>query len=145
MSDVTSIAFGEHPELGTCSEFAVVYFHRPSKPALHGTGLKLQLYFDTDRLCCTAQQFIVLLSFKYCANLQQQDGVEVLMQAENAEICRRLRSQLSKSYGMTRIIMRIKKVGNLRIPGEREHANQVVGGGLGGMRGEAGTVFLTIF
>ncbi|CAM9849725.1 unnamed protein product [Ectocarpus fasciculatus] len=40
----------------------------------------------------------------------RQDGVEVLMQAENAEICRRLRSQLSKSYGMTRIIMRIKKV-----------------------------------
>lgn len=66
------------------------------------------------------------------------------MQAENAEICRRLRSQLSKSYGMTRIIMRIKKVGNPRVPGEMEHAQQVVGGGLGGMRGEAGTVFLAV-
>lgn len=67
------------------------------------------------------------------------------MQQENAEICRRLRSQLSKSYGMTRIIMRIKKVGNARSPRERGHARQVMGGGLGGMRGEAGMSFLALF
>lgn len=32
--DVAFIAFREHPELGTCSELAVVYVYRPSKPAL---------------------------------------------------------------------------------------------------------------
>ncbi|CAM9928524.1 unnamed protein product [Ascophyllum nodosum] len=39
----------------------------------------------------------------------RQDGVEVLMQAENAEICKRLRSQLGKSHDMARILLRIKK------------------------------------
>lgn len=33
------------------------------------------------------------------------------MKAENAEICRRLRSQLGKLHDITRIVMRIKKVG----------------------------------
>lgn len=32
------------------------------------------------------------------------------MQAENAEICRRLRSQLGKSHDMARTLLRIKKV-----------------------------------
>lgn len=41
--------------------------------------------------------------------LPPQDSVEVLMKAENAEICRRLRSQLSKLNDITKIIMRIKK------------------------------------
>ncbi|CAM9207864.1 unnamed protein product [Scytosiphon promiscuus] len=40
----------------------------------------------------------------------RQNSVEVLMRSENAEICRRMRSQLKKSFDMTRIIMRIKKV-----------------------------------
>eukprot|EP00903_Cladosiphon_okamuranus_P011998 g11267.t1 len=40
----------------------------------------------------------------------RQDSVGVLVKAENAEICRRLRSQLGKLHDITRIIMRIKKV-----------------------------------
>lgn len=38
-----------------------------------------------------------------------QDGVEVLMQLENAEIFRQLRSLLGKSYDISRTLVRIKK------------------------------------
>eukprot|EP00904_Undaria_pinnatifida_P009103 jgi/Undpi1/5322/HiC_scaffold_2.g00603.m1 len=40
----------------------------------------------------------------------RQDCIEVLMQTENAEVCRRLRSQLGKSHDATRTLLRIKKV-----------------------------------
>ena len=50
------------------------------------------------------------------------------MKAENAEICRRLRSQLGKLHDITRIVMRIKKVGaevrDLRPPRSRDKAKR---------------------
>ena len=55
------------------------------------------------------------------------------MQAENAEICKRLRSQLGKSHDMARILLRIKKARTKREGGGTgAYGREVEGGGEGG-------------
>lgn len=53
-----------------------------------------------------------------------QDGVEIFMQAENAEICRQLRARLGRSHDMSRTLLRIKKAsGRLEFTCESENTS----------------------